>query len=125
MRMTYLQVLLFIVLCAMPGLMYAGAANMSYFEESAGAFAVTVRFLIPVLIGLAMAVFIWGLVVFIFHSGDDSAKQEGKNKMIWGILALFVIVSIWGIVTLLQNITGATSNTPPTTLPTGGLGLPS
>ncbi len=61
---------------------------------------------IPLALAIAMLVFIWGLVVFISQSGNEQAKEEGKRKMIWGIIALFVIVSVWGLVALLQTLVG-------------------
>jgi hypothetical protein len=74
--------------------------------------------LIPVLIGLGLVLFIWGLVQFIFASGDEAAVKEGKQRMIWGIIALFVIVAVWGLVNLMFQLTGvdeaATVNAPNT-----------
>jgi len=67
-----------------------------------------VALVIPLLVGLALMFFIWGLVVFIMNSGNEQERQVGKQKMIWGIVALFVIVSVWGIVRLLQTITAVT-----------------
>ncbi len=37
--------------------------------------------------------------------------------MIWGIVALFVIVSVWGLVSLLQLLTGAGGGGTPTAPP--------
>jgi hypothetical protein len=54
--------------------------------------------LIFAMAGLAMFAFFWGLVVFLFKSGDPISHQEGKNRMLWGIIALFVMVSIYGII---------------------------
>jgi uncharacterized membrane protein len=53
---------------------------------------------IPVAVGIDLVFFIWGLALYILKSGDVKAREEGRNKMIWGVIALFVIVSIWGIV---------------------------
>ena len=50
-----------------------------------------------VLGSLAVLVFFLGLVRFIFKAGDAKAVEEGKSLMIWGVVALFVMVSIWGI----------------------------
>jgi hypothetical protein len=54
--------------------------------------------LIVVVAGLAVLYFFWGLVKFIFNAGSEEAQTEGKNIMRWGIIALFVMVSIWGLV---------------------------
>jgi len=59
---------------------------------------------IPVVAGMTLLVFFWGLVKFIFAvGGDEAAVAEGKNLMIWGILALFVMVAIWGILRFLTG----------------------
>lgn len=69
--------------------------------------------ILAVLIGLAVVLFIWGLIKFIAQSGDENAVAEGKMIMFWGVIAIFVIVSVWGLVALLQQIVG-TNNTTPT-----------
>ncbi len=53
---------------------------------------------IPLLAGLALLAFFWGLAKFVYNAGSESAREEAKNVMFWGIIALFVMVSIWGIV---------------------------
>ena len=73
---------------------------------------------VPVLLGIGLAFFIWGLVVFIANSGNEQAREVGKQKMIWGVVALFVIVSVWGLVRLLQTITGVTGSAGSLTAPT-------
>ena len=54
------------------------------------------------LFALATLTFFWGMIKFIW-SGD---KEEGKTIMVWGILALFVMFSVWAIVKFLQTSTG-------------------
>lgn len=56
---------------------------------------------IPLLVGLAFIVFIWGLIKFLFHTGDGTAVQEGKNIMIAGIIGIFVIVAVWGLIQII------------------------
>jgi hypothetical protein len=71
--------------------------------------------LIPVLIAVALFLFLWGLVAFISKSGDEAAIASGKRKMFWGIITLFVMVAVWGIVTIVQILflSGADDNPPP------------
>ena len=69
-----------------------------------GVIADIVRLLIPIVVALALLYFFWGLAQFILKSGEgEAAVEEGKKKMIWGIVALFVMVSIWGIITLISS----------------------
>ncbi len=72
---------------------------------------------IPLLVTLAIAVFFWGIVVSIFKSGSDAnAVKEGKTLLLWGIVALFVMVSIWGLVGIVSDTFDITS--------TGGAAVP-
>jgi len=59
---------------------------------------------VPVGVAFAVAAFMWGIVSFIHASGDEKAITTGKQRMVWGIVALFFIVSVWGLVALLQEM---------------------
>lgn len=52
--------------------------------------------LIPIFIGVALLYFIWNAITLI-RSEDESKREEAKMGMWWAIIAMFVIVSIWGI----------------------------
>ena len=63
---------------------------------------------------MALLAFFWGLAKYIFHSNDEEKKAEGKNIMIWGIVALFVMASVWGIVKFIGDaVLGGTSYSAP------------
>lgn len=59
-----------------------------------------VQIAIPIVAALALLYFFWGLANFILAtgSGDEDKRDKAKSVMIWGIVALFLIVSVWGIV---------------------------
>ena len=67
---------------------------------------------VPLLIGLAVVAFFWGLVQYIFAGAKGSAA--GKNIMVWGLIALFVMVSVWGIITMAQGALGIQGSAVPT-----------
>jgi ribose/xylose/arabinose/galactoside ABC-type transport system permease subunit len=58
---------------------------------------------IPVLVGLAVLFFVWGLTLFIREAGSEDAQKRARQIMLWGIIAIFVMVSVWGFVAILQN----------------------
>ena len=64
--------------------------------------------LIPILIAAALVVFFWGLVKYIRAAGEDLAS--GRNTMIAGIVSLFIMVSVWGLVNLAQNAFGVSGS---------------
>lgn len=53
---------------------------------------------LPIVVGIALLGFFWGLAQFVFAAGDETKKDEGKRHMLWGVIALFVMVSVWGLV---------------------------
>lgn len=61
---------------------------------------------VPILVTLAVVYFFWGLGQYILNSGNEEAKEEGRSRMIGGIIALFVMVSIWGLVGLIGTTFG-------------------
>ena len=59
--------------------------------------------LIKVLIGIAVVLFLYGIIKYV-SSGDDEAKRkEAKNYIVYGIVVLFVMVSVWGLVGILSG----------------------
>ncbi len=60
----------------------------------------------PIVAGLALLFFFWGLATFILAAGNEEAKERGRRIMIWGVVALFVMVTVWGLTTFLGNIFG-------------------
>lgn len=63
--------------------------------------------IIPILFALATLLFIWGVVKFFFINVDEEPKREqGKQFMIWGIVALAVMLSMWGLVNVLRSTFG-------------------
>lgn len=58
--------------------------------------------LIPLIFGFAFIYFIYGIArYFIFAQGDVDARKTGVAFLVWGIFGLFIMVSFWGIVSLL------------------------
>ena len=74
-----------------------------------------VDLLINLMMGSALLVFFWGLVKYILAQGSETVKMEAKKVMGWGLVALFVMVSVWGLVKFIQNelLPGADFNAPP------------
>ncbi|MFH1454761.1 MAG: hypothetical protein ABIF22_00310 [bacterium] len=57
--------------------------------------------IVILLVSFSIVIFIWGVFKFIKAEGDD--KQAGREFMFWGIVGIFVIVSLWGLVSILQS----------------------
>jgi hypothetical protein len=71
---------------------------------------------IPVLIALGVVYFVWGVVTYVIAS-DEEAKKAGRDRIIFGIIGLTVIVAVWGLVGIVTRTFGV-SNSGSVTLPT-------
>lgn len=63
--------------------------------------------LIPIAIGLGVVGFLFFLALFIWKGADNPIEQKkAKVGMFWSIIALFVMVSVYGIILLMASILG-------------------
>lgn len=58
---------------------------------------------VPFLIGLGLVLFLAGVLKFVSAGDNEEARQGGRNMMMFGIVSLFVMVSIWGFVNILSR----------------------
>jgi hypothetical protein len=68
--------------------------------------------IVPFLFTLATAAFIWGIIQFFLNPENEEKRKNGKSYMIWGIIALFVMISMWGLVGVLSNTFGVKTLLP-------------
>jgi len=66
-----------------------------------GVFKSVLDLLIPIVITLAVVIFFFGLAMYLLKADDD--KEKGRNIMIFGIITLFVMVAVWGLVEVVAN----------------------
>lgn len=62
-----------------------------------------INLLVALLGTIALVIFVWGGVRYLFKA-DDTGKQAQKEFLGWSLLALFMIVSVFGILQLVQGI---------------------
>jgi len=77
---------------------------------------------VPVLIALAVVYFVWGVITYVIND-DEEAKKKGRDRVVFGIIGLAVIIGMWGLVNLLRN-TFALNNNTNVTLPTVPVVIP-
>ena len=51
----------------------------------------------------ALLAFIWGLSKFILASGSEEKIADGKWIMKWGVIGLFFMFSIWGVIQVITT----------------------
>ncbi len=50
--------------------------------------------------------FIYGLVEFLYAINQGGDNTEGKQHMVWGIVGMLIMISVYGIIALLDNTFG-------------------
>ncbi len=51
--------------------------------------------------GLSMLTFIYGVFKYMVATGND--KQQGRDQIVWGLIGLAVMSSIWMLVSLITH----------------------
>ncbi|MES2223860.1 MAG: hypothetical protein V4469_02915 [Patescibacteria group bacterium] len=100
------------------------------FNSSIGTINTWINQLIPLVISIALILFLIGIVQFVTAGGDEEKRAAARGMIIFGIIALFVMISVWGFVNILSRTffgNGATTvmpNTIPQAVPsrTSGYG---
>jgi hypothetical protein len=89
-----------------PALAFAQQANLSGLSNLVSQIGQIIGKLIPILFALALVYFFWGLIQYIRGAGDPKKAAEGKSIMIWGVIAIAVMVSVYGLIAWLQSTLG-------------------
>ena len=59
--------------------------------------------IVTLLLAVAVAYFLFGVMRFVKDQSSEDAQQDGKQHMIWGILGLFIMVSVYGIINFINS----------------------
>ena len=62
-------------------------------------------FIVPLLYALIFLFFIFGVVRYFFTGGEEN-RQKGKQFVIWALLAMVAVFSVWGVVNILLSTLG-------------------
>lgn len=66
--------------------------------------------IVYLLFAVATVYFLFGLMKFILNQDNDEAQSEGKKHMMWGVVGIAIMVSVWGILNLInESVRGLTS----------------
>ena len=77
------------------------AAQILTFSDLVDTFIDILNSLIPLLIAAAIVYVIYTALMMVKEEGDK--RDEWRTKLIYGIVAVFVMVSVYGLVNILVN----------------------
>ena len=103
------KILAFVVAGLVPSVSFAAVAITT--SVSGGVYGLLKWFgdmlilVVPLIISLAVVYFIWQVFRYAI-AGNEEDKAKAKTHMIWGIVGIFVMVSVWGLVGILTSTFG-------------------
>lgn len=62
--------------------------------------------LISFLFALAIAFFLYGVLEFVMNQENEEAKTKGKSHMIWGVIGIVIMMSVFAIMNIVLNTLG-------------------
>lgn len=65
-----------------------------------------IQSLVYIVMGMAVLAFFWGVVRYISAGAEEEGRKNARDTMIWGVAGVFVMSSLWGIITLLRVVFG-------------------
>lgn len=58
---------------------------------------------IALVFGLAILLFVYGIIQMIINGNDPEARKKGQGMILYGSIGMFIMVSAWGIIYLVSN----------------------
>lgn len=62
--------------------------------------------LVLLIFSAGIFLFTWGLVVFLTNLESSEARQKGVQHMIWGILGVFIMATVFGVINIITDTFG-------------------
>ncbi len=100
------------LLLTFPLLAFADTPDLTIFTNTnpnlnistlANKFSGIANTIIPFLIGIAFVIIVWGIFKYILHAGDSEQVAKGRMYIVYGVIALFLMLSFWGFVTMIHT----------------------
>ncbi len=95
---------------ALPSFAFAQSLNTAGLNSSINALTVTVNYLVPFGLAVAVVVFIYGIIRYILAK-DQESQAKSRSYIIWGIIGIAVILAVLGLARLLVSFFGINNNT--------------
>ena len=87
-------------------------ADLSFFANLIVSAGSIIKLLPPILMSLAVVAFFWNLIGMIRAQKEGKAEEKANytKQLSWSLIALFVMVTLWGIIAFAGDIIGLNPN---------------
>jgi len=87
---------------ALVGILIFPSVLFAQLKNIAATFVTLLNTTVWLIMALAVFFFVIGAIRFMATAGDEKSRADGKQMMVWGTLSLFVMVAVWGIVSVIR-----------------------
>jgi hypothetical protein len=67
---------------------------------------------ITLIAAASVLVFIFGVTKYIWQGDNEESRKKGRQLMLWGIIGMFVMFGVWGLVGILGDTFGVETVIP-------------
>ena len=85
------------------------AQDFSYYAKFLDGLYKVLNPLVAVLIGFALIFFIWQIVRYLGAADNEEQRKEAGKFMLWGLVFIFVMAGVWGLVSLIAGTLGSST----------------
>lgn len=104
--MKYLRHSIFTILAFLTPYLALAAASSGTIQSIVEFLVKIISRILPGVMTLVFVYFFWGLAKYVSNVGDEKKEAEGRAILTWGVVAVFIGVSLWGIIGWLQTFIG-------------------
>ena len=111
-KLTFLSLFTFLV----PVAVFAQAttpgsqATGSQFINFANNLLKTANIIVTLLFVVALLVFAYGIIRFLFAAGDPAQVSQSKGYILWGVIGMAVLASLFGLIVFLRTVFGVSND---------------
>ena len=98
---TIIKKITLVIIAFSPALVFAASANFKDFVTNL--ISIFNDIIVPGIFAVAIFAFILAAFKYTVTSGDEDRVNEAKKTLTYGVLAIFVMISLWGLVNILTN----------------------
>ena len=70
----------------------------------------TANILVTLLFVVALLVFAYGIIRFLFAAGDPAKVSQSKGYILWGVIGMAVLASLFGLIIFLRSVFGISND---------------
>ena len=91
---------------ALPAAAFAQTADNTQVKAIADNILIVLNVVITIVFVLAIVVFGWGVVKYITAAGNPEKEKEARSFLWWGVVGIFVLASVFGLVQFIGKYFG-------------------